>query len=52
MLAKLLDDQLKAGGYDHLVIAAAPRMLGSIRRALSGAVGEQVLAARASWAWR
>jgi protein required for attachment to host cells len=44
MLAKVLDDQLKAGGYDHVVIAAAPRMLGEIRRVLSGDVVERVLA--------
>jgi len=44
MLAKVLDDQLKAGGYDRVVIAAAPRMLGEIRRAVSGDVAERVLA--------
>jgi protein required for attachment to host cells len=35
---------LKSGGYDKVVIAAAPRMLGEIRRALSGDVGERILA--------
>jgi protein required for attachment to host cells len=35
-LASMLDEKLKAGAFDRLVLVAAPQALGDIRKALSG----------------
>ena len=41
-IAHLLDAKLAAGAFDRLIIAAAPTALGSLRAALSEAVGKTV----------
>jgi protein required for attachment to host cells len=41
-LAARLDERLRAGAFGHLVIVAAPKMLGDLRKALSPAVAETV----------
>ena len=38
----MLDAKLAAGAFDRLIIAAAPTALGSLRAALSEAVGKTV----------
>lgn len=43
-VAGLLDDKLRAGAFDRLVIAAAPQALGEIRPQLSKAVQAAVVA--------
>jgi protein required for attachment to host cells len=41
-LASMLDEKLKAGAFDRLVLVAAPQALGDIRKAMSGQLAEAV----------
>jgi protein required for attachment to host cells len=41
-LASMLDEKLKAGAFDRLVLVAAPQALGDIRKALSGPLASAV----------
>jgi protein required for attachment to host cells len=41
-LVDMLDEKFKAGAFDRLVLVAAPRALGDIRKALSGELAQAV----------
>lgn len=41
-LASMLDEKLKAGAFDRLVLVAAPQALGDIRKAISGQLADTV----------